>query len=195
MAIEKAARISTGFKSTAVVAVGGAVITVRPLTRLTLEEIAGGPGAEEAGIYLRAGRVRAEVTRPSGGTIDFSVRSPSVTASVRGTVFEFDTVNLSVGEGRVLYAGRNGSLAFVRAGERSTVDERNYAVTAPREETAVSFAPEPPPGSEEGGILNGAASAAAPAAPAAPAVPDTTPVTPDTPAAPGDAEITVTAGW
>jgi hypothetical protein len=155
MVIEKATRISTGFKSSAVVAVGGAVITVRPLTRLTLEEIAGRPGAEEAGIYLRAGRVRAEVTRPSGGTINFSVRSPTVTASVRGTVFEFDTVNVTVGEGRVQYAGRNGSLAAVRAGERSTVDEKSSAVTAPREETLIRLTPDLPPGSEAGGSLNG----------------------------------------
>ncbi|MDR1973020.1 MAG: FecR family protein [Treponema sp.] len=173
MAIEKGTRVSTGFKSTAAVALGGAVITVRPLTRLTLEEIAGGPGAEEAEIYLQTGRIRAEVSRPSGGTINFSVRSPSVTASVRGTVFEFDTVNLSVGEGRVQYTGASGSLAFVRAGERSTVDEKNYTVTAPREETAVSFAPEPPPGSEAGGSLNGDGAA----------VP------------PGNAELTVTAEW
>jgi hypothetical protein len=157
MAIEKAARISTGFRSSAVVALGGAVITVRPLTRLTLEEIAGGPGAQEAGIYLRAGRVRAEVTPPGGGRMDFSVRSPMVTASVRGTVFEFDTVNLRVDEGRVQYAGRNGSLAAVRAGEQSTVDETSSTVTAPREETAVRLTPDLPPGSEAGGSLNGPA--------------------------------------
>jgi hypothetical protein len=142
------------------------VITVRPLTRLTLEEIAGTQGAEEAGVYLQAGRVRAEVTRPSGGTIDFSVRSPSVTASVRGTVFEFDTVNLSVGEGRVQYAGTTGSLAAVRAGERSTVDERNYTVTVPREETVIRLTPDLPPGSEAGGSLNGDGPAVTPAAPA-----------------------------
>ncbi|MDR1908889.1 MAG: FecR domain-containing protein [Spirochaetaceae bacterium] len=213
MAIEKATRISTGFKSSAVVALGGAVITVRPLTRLTLEEIAGEPGAEEAGLYLQAGRLRAEVTRPSGGTIDFTVRSPSVTASVRGTVFEFDTVNVRVSEGRVQYAGRNGSLAFVRAGERSTVDERNYTVTAPREETALRFTPDLPPGSEAGGSLKAAAGTsavpAAPATPDTPAVPGTpsapsTPATPDTPATPsapsppappGNSGITVTPEW
>jgi hypothetical protein len=168
MVIEKATRISTGFKSTAVVALGGAVITVRALTRLTLEEIAGGQGAEDAGIYLQTGRVRAEVSRPSGGTINFTVRSPVVTASVRGTDFEFDTVNLTVNDGRVLYAGRNGSLAFVRAGERSTVDEKNYMVSAPREEAVLTIAPPLPPGSEAGGGLNGDGPAATQAAASAP---------------------------
>jgi hypothetical protein len=151
MAVEKAARVSTGFKSTAVIAAGNSTITVRPLTRLTLEEIAGLEENEQAGLYLESGRVRAEVTLPSGGTIDFSVRSPIVTASVRGTAFEFDTVNLTVDNGRVQFTSVNGSLAAVRAGERSAVNEKTYIVIPPREADILTL----PPGSESGGRLNG----------------------------------------
>jgi hypothetical protein len=151
MVLEKAARISTGFDSSALIALGASTIRVRQLTRLTLEEIA----ALEGALYLEAGRIRAEVTAPGGGTMDFSVRSPIVTASVRGTSFEFDTINLSVGEGWVRYVSTTGSRAAVRPGERSMVNERTYVVSAPREEAVRSLAPALPPGSEAGGRLNG----------------------------------------
>lgn len=152
MTMEKAARISTGFKSSAVLIWGGATLTVRPLTRLTLEEIIERDGEEEIRLFLQAGRIRAEVTPPSGRLMDFIVVSPVAVSSVRGTAFEFDTVNLTVIEGRVRYVSVNGSLASVRAGERSTVDEKTYIVTPPREAIILTYTP---PGAEAGGRLNG----------------------------------------
>jgi hypothetical protein len=168
MTIEKTARISTGFKSSAVIALGNSTITVRPLTRLTLEEIARLQDTEEAGLYLGTGRVRAEVAPPSGGKIDFTVRSPMATASVRGTTFDFDTVNLRVLEGRIRYTTPSGSLALVRGGERSTVNERSNSVSAPRTETVLAFTPSLPPGSSEtGGAITGESAAFVPGNPGA----------------------------
>jgi hypothetical protein len=156
MAVEKTARISTGFKSTAMITLGNAAITVRPLTLLTVEEIAGQRGTEQAGLFLRAGRVRAEVSPRERRTINFTVRSPVVTASVRGTAFEFDTVNIWADEGRVQYTSVNGSRVLVRAGERSTVNEKTHIVSPPREEMILALRrPSLPPGSEAGGRLNG----------------------------------------
>ncbi|MDR1904517.1 MAG: FecR family protein [Treponema sp.] len=80
--------ISTGFKSTAVIAVGNSTLTVRPLTRLSLEAIIQNQDGEQVSLYLQTGRVRAEVKPPSRGNIDFTVRGPSITASVRGTGFD-----------------------------------------------------------------------------------------------------------
>jgi hypothetical protein len=150
MRIEQAAIISTGFRSTALLALGNSTIVIQPLTRLSLEEILAQQGNEQVNVYLRTGRVRAEVRPPAGGTANFSVRSPTVTASVRGTVFDFDTVNIKVAEGRVEFAGATGSLALVREGESSSVNEVSSTVSAPVEEKSAALAPALPPGTETG---------------------------------------------
>jgi hypothetical protein len=193
MVIEKDAKISTGFKSGAVIALGNSTITVRPLTRLTLEEIARLQDNEEAGLYLETGRVRAEVTPPSGGKIDFTVRSPMATASVRGTIFDFDTVNLTVHQGRIRYTTPMGSLAMVRGGEKSTVNEKTNGVSAPRTEAVLGFTPVLASGSSETGssITGESAVAAAPGIP----VPSGTPVGPSNPSSGAPKDPTVWDPW
>jgi hypothetical protein len=114
--------ISTGFKSGAVIAIGNSTLSVQPLTRLSLEELVRAAGNEKVAISLRAGRIRAEVKPPAGGTAAFSVRSPIVTASVRGTAFEFDGVELRVEEGRVHVAGGDGGGTYVGAGHAVKTD-------------------------------------------------------------------------
>lgn len=109
--------ISTGFKGTATVILGNSVLTVKPLTRLTLQEISeAAGGSETVTLNLQTGRVRADVKPPSGGKTDFTVRSPSATASVRGTVFEFDGIGLTVDQGRVNLSGTDGTAVNVSAG-------------------------------------------------------------------------------
>jgi hypothetical protein len=191
MELAQKTSISTGFKGTAVVAVGNSRITVKPMTRLTLEEIiATAGGNEQVNLFLQSGRVRAEVTSPSGGKTDFTVRSPTVTASVRGTVFEFDTINLNVIEGRVLFFSATGSLTPVRAGETSTVREQTYLVTPPQEIGALTFMPDFPPGTESGGRISGGGSNI-PGTPGTPGIPDT----PDTPDTPGNVDLPVGVDW
>jgi hypothetical protein len=149
--IERNTLISTGFKSTAVVVLGNSVITVRPLTRLSLAEIIRNQSNEQVNLYLHTGRVRAEVNPPAGGKTDFTVKSPTATASVRGTSFEFDTENLRVDEGRVQYSVANGRGALVNAGGISYVDETNNTVVSPFEAAVEFLVPAPPPGSGSGG--------------------------------------------
>jgi hypothetical protein len=69
------------------------MLLVQPLTRLTLDELIRRGDRNTAGITLRSGRVRAEVTPPSEET-DFTVRTPSATASVRGDIYEEDGIYL-----------------------------------------------------------------------------------------------------
>jgi hypothetical protein len=105
-----ASLISTGFKSAALLSIGNSEITVRALTRLSLEELSSARGDEQILLGLRTGRIRANVRPPVGGTSSFTVQSPVATASVRGTLFEFDGVRLQVDEGRVyLAAGVNAA--------------------------------------------------------------------------------------
>lgn len=119
--------VSTGFKSTALITVGSAVITVKPLTQLSFAEISSQTGTETLDVKLQAGRVRVEVQPPSGTRAAMTVRSPSATASVRGTSFEFDTRNLTVNSGTVAFQGNRGGLMLVSAGSTSRVDNNSKA--------------------------------------------------------------------
>jgi hypothetical protein len=138
--------ISTGFKSTAILSLGNSTLTIRPLTRLSLEEILSRDENETINIMLRTGRVRADVAPPVGGKIDFNIRSPIVTASVRGTVFDFDTLNLEVMEGTVVFAqgtpaaGTPRRSVQVNAGDRAWVDQDSGKVVNPLRAAETSIA-------------------------------------------------------
>jgi len=113
--------ISTGFKSTALVQAGSAVITIRPLTRLTLTEIQASQGTETLNMNLQAGRVRVDVNPPAGSKASLEIASPAAVASVRGTSFDFDNMNLHVDGGTVLFTGKWGYQLTVQAGRNAMV--------------------------------------------------------------------------
>jgi len=119
--------VSTGFKSTALIEIGGTVLTVRPLTRLTLKEIKASAESETLNVSLQTGRVRVEVKPPAGGKASTSVSTPSATASVRGTSFEMDARNLYVIGGNVLFRGTNGEYTLITTGSESSVNEKGVA--------------------------------------------------------------------
>jgi hypothetical protein len=116
--IQKDTMISTGFNSSAQIVLGNSTVIVRPLTRLSFAEIQNIQGEESVNLYLRTGRVRAEVNPPEKGRTDFTVQSPTVTASVRGTSFEFNGEDLSVDAGRVHVTGGDGSAVYVGSGRQ-----------------------------------------------------------------------------
>jgi hypothetical protein len=122
--LEKATVISTGFKGGATIGIGNSVLSVGALTRLTLQEIQAGQN-EQVSLGLQTGRIRAEVNPPAGGKTDFTVRSPSATASVRGTSFEFDGKQLTVDQGRVQLTGGDGTRVFVGQGHQVTTNTMN----------------------------------------------------------------------
>jgi hypothetical protein len=120
--LARTAVVSTGFKSTAVIALGNSLVSVQPLTRLTLEEIQETAGNERVNLNLQTGRIRADVKPPAGGKTEFTVKSPSATASVRGTSFEFDGLHLKVDEGRIHVTGEDRSGTYVGAGHSVSAD-------------------------------------------------------------------------
>ena len=109
--------ISTGFRSTAVLQVGSAVLEVKQLTRMRLDELIEREGVVKTELFLRVGRVSAEVKQRQGLQQDFRLRSPVSTAAVRGTSFEYDGVNLQVLEGLVALANAYGQSIAVGAGQ------------------------------------------------------------------------------
>ncbi|MDR2210902.1 MAG: FecR family protein [Spirochaetaceae bacterium] len=141
--------VSTGFKSTAVIAIGNSVLTVRPLTRLSLTELSRIQNSEKVELNLQTGRIRADVRPPQGGRTDFTVRSSAATASVRGTTFEFDTLNLSVNEGTVEFSGAFGAPVLVDSGRFSSAAADGIdgaGVSTPVEGRGLK--PELPPGTK-----------------------------------------------
>jgi len=129
--VPKGTMISTGFKSMALIALGNASVLVKPLTRLTIEEIVRVEGSEAARLFLIAGRVRAEITPESGKTLDFSVRSSTATASVRGSGFDFDSVNLEKIRGKTRFVNLIGQSRTILDGETSKL-ANDGTVEAPR---------------------------------------------------------------
>jgi len=146
--------VSTGFKSTALIQVGSALLTVRPLTRLTLTEISTSSGSETINVNLQAGRVRVDLNPPVRTKTAMSVSSPSATASVRGTSFEFDTRNLYVNHGTVSFKGSRGAGVLVNAGSSSQIKENGKAVN-PIETRNGNLRPPAPVGSDNGGGASG----------------------------------------
>jgi hypothetical protein len=159
--LDREAVVSTGFKSSALIRVGNSTVLVRPLSRLHMGSVR--PSAAGADMMLQAGRVRADVKPPAGGKVDFTLRSSIATASVRGTAFEFDTVNLTVEEGTVRFSGADDTAVYVAAGQTAAPDPLSGKAAAPVE-TAAAQAPPPPAGVEEiaapPAVIPGAASQA-----------------------------------
>ncbi|MDR1178422.1 MAG: FecR family protein [Spirochaetaceae bacterium] len=141
--LEAASMVSTGFRSTAQIQVGGSVITVRPLTRLSLEALQAAGANDQVDVRLSTGRVRADVNPTAGRRLDFTVRGPVATASVRGTVFDMDTFNLNVERGMVSFAGANNAAVFVSEGQSSAVSMIAGQTAAPVESAEIQAAPPP----------------------------------------------------
>ncbi len=117
--------ISTGFGSRAVLEGGGAVITVDPLTRMSVEELkANAGGGTDTRLGLRTGRVRASVRSTEAGKTRFRVSSPVATAAVRGTEFSFNGYQVDVTRGTVaVFSAANGRSVNIPQGAGTFVDE------------------------------------------------------------------------
>ena len=120
--------ISTGFRSSALIAIGSTLITVRPLTMLSLADITKVEGLETLNVNLQTGRIRVEVKPPAGARANTNVRSPSATASVRGTVFEMDARNITVTEGNVNWRDSSGFSTTVKIGFSGSINSTGGAV-------------------------------------------------------------------
>jgi hypothetical protein len=147
--LELRSLISTGFKSSALIAIGNSTLSVQPLTRLSLEKLIRAGNEEKVDLNLRAGRVRASVRPPEGGTTDFTVRSPTATASVRGTVFEFNGTELRVAEGRVHLSGGGQTGAYVGVSQSARTDVETGRTVGAAETRREALAPVVPAGIEQ----------------------------------------------
>jgi hypothetical protein len=112
------ATVSTGFRSELQLKIGPSTVAVKALSRLTVKDLALAGGAAKTDLYLAVGKISAEVNKSDTVTEQkFTVGSPVSTASVRGTSFTFDGVNLTVARGVVDFSDLRGNTVQVPVGE------------------------------------------------------------------------------
>jgi len=148
--IRESTIISTGFKSTAIISVGNSTLFVQPLTRMSLETLANREQTETVNLNLNAGRIRVDVKPPAGAKASTAVRTPSATASVRGTAFDLDTTAIRVQEGSVIFQpnSSNSGAVTVNAGQTSRIDPASGAAVNPLIAAETSLPLPPLPGQE-----------------------------------------------
>lgn len=108
--------ISTGFKSEATVKLGASILTIKPLTRMTLTQLVEKEDIVDTELYLEVGNVKAEVNSLNNKKNGFTVKSPVATASVRGTVFEIGD-KLVILQGSVQFVTPLGQTRTGNAGQ------------------------------------------------------------------------------
>ena len=77
--------ISTGFNSTALLTYGENKVTMKPLTRVTLDWLLKQEDTVSTQLFLKVGKLHAEVESTAGIKQDFKVRTPYITASAKGS--------------------------------------------------------------------------------------------------------------
>ena len=125
--VPQGAIISSGFKSQADIKLGGSLLTVYQLTRVSLRELSESTDKVTTDLYLDAGSVRADVKPLNNKANGFQVRTPVVTASVRGT-----TLGVSGDGGLDVFKGSvelspmdTGTPRYINAGQSIKADGGN----------------------------------------------------------------------
>ena len=130
-------RVHTGFKAEVDPTFpDGSRLLVGPFTLLHLTNILRGPeGGVTARVLLRPGEVTAQVNRSTGAHGDFQVKTPTTTASIRGTRFRIaydgSATTVAVTESSVLVTANNGASQTVTAGMETRSTARTVAAPQP----------------------------------------------------------------
>lgn len=125
--------VSTGFKSEAVISIGESVITVKALTRMTIEQLYEKNKNHVSSVYLDVGSVSADVKPVTNKRVGFTVKTPAVTASVRGTagiVYAYGKVEgirgkwgLSAPQPKLINLDRGDVVALTESVENQTMED------------------------------------------------------------------------
>ncbi len=129
MKLALGASISTGFNSTAVLDLGTSTLSVAPLTRMQLVDLVARQGTVSTSLYLKVGKVHAEVKSVEGVRQDFTLQGPQATAAVRGTEFDFDGLTVTVVNGVVRFSNSLGQSRTVPAGQGSSTNGLSLPTT------------------------------------------------------------------
>ncbi len=122
--------VMTGFKSELTLKLGGSVIIVKPLTRLKIEEIVEKDKTLSSNVYLDMGAIKADI-KPTDTTkkVDFKVKTPVATASVRGTSGLITADGLLIGEtGQWNFSNIEGKSTLVNSGDIVTINTQGIII-------------------------------------------------------------------
>ncbi len=142
MKLAMGAYISTGFSSTALLDLGTSTLRVAPLTRMQLQELVAREGTVSTSLFLKVGKVHAEVKSVEGVRQDFTLKGPQATAAVRGTEFDFDGLTVNVVNGVVTFINSLGQSRNVPAGEASFTNGLGFPTSGDQQlDTQVGVVP------------------------------------------------------
>jgi hypothetical protein len=105
----------------------GSAMSLRELTQVLIGTLLKGGGKKQADIQLRVGEIKAQVTKEKAVDTDFSIRTATATASVRGTEINEVSFHPARGmftdlkTGALLVTSRRGS-TMTRPNDRARVD-------------------------------------------------------------------------
>jgi len=125
--ISKGTLISTGFNSNAVLDLGSSEIFLKPLTRMSIDELETSGSIIKTDLNLKLGKIKADVKSTEGLKHNFTLRTPTSTAAVRGTVFEAGVSTLNVLQGVIAYANKIGQTRSVSGGSSSSISGSGYS--------------------------------------------------------------------
>ena len=157
--------ISTGFKSEATLKLGASILTVRPLTRMTLTQLVEKEDIVNTELYLEVGNVKAEVNSLNNKKNGFTVKSPVATASVRGTIFEIGE-DLVITKGVVVFSTPLGQTRTGTVGQQLVLVGDSIASPIAALQTQMqTIALSETPSTEVKSVISATSSAPAPVAP------------------------------
>lgn len=146
--------VSTGFQSELKLEVGGSLMSLGALTRITIEDMSSSEKKDNVSVYLNTGAVRSKVNHPQDRRVSYTVKSPVAVASVRGTDFTITA------RGEVTC--HEGAVVVFANTERNMVSKASTEAVEEEDEEAEEEASEPEVSTEADGTY-GPATATTPA--------------------------------
>ncbi len=136
--LNKGAVIQTGFKSELTLQMKESVVTVGPLSRMTIEQLAEKQSKDDTRLYLDTGSLKANVKKTENRRVGFTVKSPVATASVRGTIIgvtnTFQATSVSADEGSAAAWPSDNSAPTIATDEEDAAAETpNLTGTTPQD--------------------------------------------------------------
>jgi hypothetical protein len=134
--LQQGDRIHSGWKGSVTATFpDGSNLAVEPMALVAFEQVVYNGAESRSRILLRLGEVRAQVQKMAGAAGDFRVRTPTTTASVRGTAFSVfydgSSTIVSVTLDSVTVTPTSGTPVVVQAGTEAASTATTVSLPVP----------------------------------------------------------------
>jgi hypothetical protein len=126
MRLQKGDKVHTGFKAGVTLTFpDGSTVRLGPMSFLAFDDFSRDAGKKiRVRLLLKSGEVKAQVMRLPGAYGDFQVKTPTTTASIRGTKFSVlydgSATTVAVTESKVLVTAKNGRKRVIPAAKQTS---------------------------------------------------------------------------